>query len=90
MYKSEVIKYQTEYLLYKELKFHTGSVLNAEYIPNKKYLVTSSSDCILAFWDVDSWRKKAEGITPVPQTVLLWYAPHDSLFTGSSTSISIL
>ena len=56
MYKPELINRQNEWTLTKELKQHTGAILDAEYIETfgMKYLVTSSTDSKLHFWDIEA------------------------------------
>eukprot|EP01107_Rhizomastix_libera_P017717 TRINITY_DN8688_c0_g1_i2.p1 TRINITY_DN8688_c0_g1~~TRINITY_DN8688_c0_g1_i2.p1 ORF type:complete len:811 (-),score=161.63 TRINITY_DN8688_c0_g1_i2:34-2466(-) len=75
-------------MITKELKGHTGAILTAEYVDSLKgsYLVTSSTDNSLIFWDANSgWRQRGS-IQEQQPLLSLHYEPsaNESLFAGSS------
>ncbi len=86
IYKPETYHFQTEYTLVKELgNKHQGAILNAEYIDSKKFLVTSSTDSTLAFWDVDSnYRWRQSYLADFPQLSMVWSEPHSTLFSSDT------
>eukprot|EP01105_Mastigella_eilhardi_P006752 TRINITY_DN182_c0_g1_i5.p1 TRINITY_DN182_c0_g1~~TRINITY_DN182_c0_g1_i5.p1 ORF type:complete len:991 (-),score=210.84 TRINITY_DN182_c0_g1_i5:311-3283(-) len=80
-------KYTKEFALVKELRGHTGAVLNAEHVVTQhtSMLCTSSTDNQMIFWDTTSnYRIKGVIPTPYPQVALLWGDTHNSLFSASS------
>src|SRR3989338_6266901 len=66
----------------------TGTILNAEYIPQPyNLLVTSSADLCLRFWDARNrdFDHKHQEQMDASITVMKYFQKHDTLFTASRT-----
>eukprot|EP01116_Phalansterium_solitarium_P010330 TRINITY_DN2500_c0_g1_i5.p1 TRINITY_DN2500_c0_g1~~TRINITY_DN2500_c0_g1_i5.p1 ORF type:complete len:638 (-),score=220.96 TRINITY_DN2500_c0_g1_i5:18-1931(-) len=82
LYKPETVNLQTEYSLFKELRGHTGTVLNSAYIDSKRFLVTSALDSTMALWDVDAnYRCRHMIQSGYAQMAMTWNTQYETLFS---------
>lgn len=77
-----------EVVLVKELKGHTGAVLNVEYISDYNYICTSSTDSSILFFDCNTnYRQKGELFLNYPQLSLAYSSQFHTLFSGGTDGV---
>jgi hypothetical protein len=56
-----------------EIKGHQGDILAVDHLSEFGYIVTSSTDCTINFWETDNYKLCQRLPVPVPQLTMEWF-----------------